>query len=330
VTAYGWQSIFLLNLPFGLLALGVIAVTLPSSGRTRRGSIDWLGASVLGAASALLLTALVWGGASYPWLSVRVLGAFVGSGVLAGLFVVVERRTSEKILPFRLLRDRAVVASLACLGFSGAVQLGCVAYIPLFLQGVLGETSVSAGAALLPFLGALAVASVLSGQVIARTGKLRPSALAGPLFTVAGLVLLARLGTGSSVGDVARSTVLIGFGVGLINQVFLLTVQNSVKRQALSSATALIQFSKLMGGTLGITVVGVIINQRLSGHADLTGGAIGSPMFGVTRSTLAHALSAGFILMAAVEAVILLLVYRWIRNTPLRSHAESAVEGLAP
>lgn len=323
VGRYGWPSIFYINLPIGGVALLVIAATMPTTANRTRRSIDWTGGAFLGASAASLLVALVWGGHDYPWLSGPVLSAFALALGTAAVCVFVERRVAEPILPFGLARQRTVAASLTCLSISGAVQLGCIVYIPLFVEGVI--QSGSAGAALVPMLVAMSLAALVSGQIITRTGRLLPAATVGPLFAGAGLLFLSQHPLNGGVSAVSSAGILIGVGLGLMNQVFMLTVQNSVPHGLVSSATGMTMFARLMGSTLGVALVGAMINQRLpAGVRFSEAGAPGlAQLVGPAQRDLGHALKDAFLVMAAAEALILIIVCLCMEDVSLRRSVDS-------
>ena len=169
----------------------------------------------------------------------------------------------EPILPFDLLRQRTVAAGVASMALVGMAMFGTIAFVPLFVQGVIGTSATSSGVVLTPLmLGAVGM-SILSGQWVSRTGHYRLNAIIGPIILGIGLFLLSRMDTSTTNGVAARNMVIAGIGLGLMMQVFVLVVQNSVPMRQMGSATALTQFSRQIGATLGVTLMGVIVNQGL-------------------------------------------------------------------
>ena len=167
-----WRWIFFVNLPVGILAMVVIAFTMPKRPYRQEHSIDWLGAAVLALGTTALLLGLVWGGHDYPWGSWQVIGALAASGVLLASFAYIERHVLEPILPFGLLRNQTVASSVACLFLVGAAMFGTISFVPLFVQGVIGTSATSSGVVLTPLLLGAVTTSFLSGQVVSRTGAL--------------------------------------------------------------------------------------------------------------------------------------------------------------
>src|SRR5205823_6794552 len=250
-------------------------VTMPRRTYKQEHSIDWFGAGVLAAGTTALLLGLVWGGRDYPWASPQVLGALGVALVLLVAFGLVEREVREPILPFELLRNQTVASSVACMGLVGAAMFGTISFVPLFVQGVIGTSATSSGVVLTPFMLGAVVTSFISGQIVSRTGRYRPNTLIGPVVLGIGLLLLSRMDVHTTNGEAARNMVVAGIGLGMMMQIFVLSVQNAVQRARIGSATALTQFSRQMGATIGVSVMGVIVNAgRAARAATGEGGAI--------------------------------------------------------
>ncbi|MFN2627237.1 MAG: MDR family MFS transporter [Gaiellaceae bacterium] len=318
-----WRWIFYVNLPVGGLALVVIILTMPRRTARRTHSIDWLGAAVLAAATTALLLGLVWGGRQYPWISVQVLGSLAAAVLLGLVFAVIERRAAETILPFELIREKTIAASLLSIGLVGMAMFGTISFVPLFVQGVIGTSATSSGVVLTPLMLGAVTASIVSGQWISRSGRLKPNALAGTIVLTVGMLLLWRMGVDTTNGQAARNMVVSGIGLGLMMQVFVLSVQNVVPRAAMGSATALTQFARSIGATLGVTIMGLIVNQGLP--RDVRGGA---ETIGVKRLpqplrvALADALHPAFLAAACVSALVFVIVLVGIDEVPLRQSLE--------
>jgi EmrB/QacA subfamily drug resistance transporter len=317
-----WRWIFYVNLPIGGIALAVVALTLPKRAPRKEHRLDLTGAALLAAGTAALLLGLVWGGRQYAWSSGHVIGALAASAVLLLAFAVAERRAEEPILPFELLRRGNVAAGVVCMGLVGMVMFGTITYVPLFVQGVIGTSATSSGVVLTPFmLGAVAM-SFLSGQWVSRTGRYRLNALVGPVVLGAGMLLLWRMGVSTTNAEAARNMVVAGVGLGLMMQIFVLIVQNGVPASAMGSATALTQFSRSIGSTLGVTIMGVIVNQGLPKTARSE--QIAHRLPPALRSDLARALHPAFVASACVCALVLVIAALGIREVPLRKGFEEA------
>jgi EmrB/QacA subfamily drug resistance transporter len=312
-----WRWIFFVNLPVGIVALVVIVLTMPRRATQHQHSIDWLGAGVLALGTSALLLGLVWGGNQYTWGSLEVLGALAAAVALLLLFALIERRVREPILPFELLRNQTVSSSVACMFLVGAAMFGTISFVPLFVQGVIGTSATSSGVVLTPLMLGAVTTSFLSGQIVSRTGRYRPNTLIGPVVLALGELMLWRLGVNATNADAAKAMVIAGVGLGMMMQIFVLSIQNSVPRSAMGSATALSQFSRSIGATLGVAAMGVIVNQRLPSSARIQGTAIHRlPPAG--REALANALHPAFLLAALLCVLVFVISLLWVREVPLR------------
>ena len=312
-----WRWIFFVNVPVGIAAMAVIAVTMPKRPYRQEHSIDWLGAAVLALGTTALLLGLVWGGRDYPWASAPVLGALGAAVVLLAAFAVVEREVREPILPFDLLRNQTVASSEACMFLVGAAMFGTISFVPLFVQGVIGTSATSSGVVLTPLLLGAVTTSFVSGQIVSRTGRYRPNTLIGPIVLGLGELMLWRLDVNSTNAEAARDMVIAGIGLGMMMQIFVLSIQNSVERSAMGSATALSQFSRSIGATLGVTLMGVIVNQRLPSGVGADNATIHRlPLAG--REALAHAITPAFLLAAILCVFVFVISLLWVREAPLQ------------
>ncbi len=313
-----WRWIFFVNLPVGGLALAVILVTMPRRRYKQEHSIDWFGAALLALGTTALLLGLVWGGRDYPWGSPEVVGVLTAAVVLLAAFAFVERTVPEPILPFHLLRNQTVAASVACMALVGMAMFGTISFVPLFVQGVIGTSATSSGVVLTPLLLGAVITSFISGQIVSRTGRYRPNTLIGPVVLGAGELLLWRMGVTTTNAQAARNMVICGIGLGAMMQIFVLSVQNSVSRSAMGTATALTQFSRSIGATLGVTLMGVLVNQRLPAGVSGQGVSIHRlPLAG--REALARALQPAFLLAAVICGLVLIVSVLWVREAPLKS-----------
>ena len=337
-----WRWIFYVNLPIGLLALAVISATLPQAQTKRRPTIDYLGAGVLASAlSALVLVASL-GGTTWPWGSAQIVLVSLAGVALLVAFTVVERHAKEPVLPLSLLRDEVFrVATLLSL-IVGFALFGTITFLPLFFQTVFHASPTSAGLRLIPLMGGLVTASVISGRRIAATGRYRRFPIAGTVLMTAGMYLLSRIGLGTSSVAIDGSLVVLGLGLGLTMQVLVLAVQNAVGYEMLGAATSGVTLARGIGGSFGAAVFGTIFTTRLrsqlSGvlHGPLaTQVAGGGRLTGAQVESLPHraqvayesayvnALHPVFITAAAIAAVGFVLSLR-LRERPLRSTAATS------
>ena len=325
-----WRWVFLVNLPVGGIALAVVSLTMPRRAPQREHSIDWLGAGVLAAGIGALLLGLVWGGKEYPWGSPHVVGALAIAAVLLVAFAFVERRAPEPILPFEILRNPIVAGSVACMALVGMAMFGTISYVPLFVQGVIGTSATSSGVVLTPMMLGAVTTSMLTGQLVSRTGRYRWNAVLGPIVLTAGMILLWRMNTSTTNGEAARNMVITGIGVGSMMQVFVISVQNAVARAHIGSATALTQFSRQIGATIGVTVIGAIVNHGLPAGVGTEGVGIHRlPEAG--RRGLAAAIHPAFLVAAFVAVAVWVIAVVFVKEQHLRRSLDevSAVEASA-
>jgi EmrB/QacA subfamily drug resistance transporter len=327
-----WRWVFFVNLPVGGLALLVISLTMPSRAALTEHAIDWLGAGVLAAGTGALLLGLVWGGRQYTWGSAHVVGALAAAFILLVVFGLVERRAPEPILPFDVLRNPIVAGSVACMALVGMAMFGTISYVPLFVQGVIGTSATSSGVVLTPMILGAVCTSILTGQLVSRTGRYRWNAVLGPLVLTAAMLLLWRMNVSTTNGEAARNMVIAGIGIGSMMQVFVLSVQNAVPRSRIGSATALTQFGRQMGATLGVTVMGVLVNHGLPRGVAAGGeGAQVHRLPPALRSGLAGAIHPAFLVAACIAAAVWVIAVLFVKEQALRQSLDevAAVDAAA-
>jgi MFS family permease len=192
------------------------------------------------------------------------------------------------------------------------------------VQGVIGTSATSSGVVLTPLLLGAVITSFVSGQIVSRTGRYRPNTLIGPVVLGLGEVLLWRMGVNATNAEAARNMVIVGIGLGMMMQIFVLSIQNSVPRAQMGAATALSQFSRSIGATLGVTLMGVIVNQQLPASVRDQGTVI-HRLRPVDREALANALHPAFLLAAGLCALVFVISLLWVREQPLRRGLEEYV-----
>jgi EmrB/QacA subfamily drug resistance transporter len=316
-----WRWVFYVNLPVGAIALAVIAIAIPKRTQRREHSLDLLGATLLAAGTSAFLLGLVWGGQEHPWGSAQVLGAFAIAAVALTAFALVERRAPEPILPFEFLRRPIVAAGVAAIGLSAMAMVGTIAFVPLFVQGVIGTSATSSGVVLTPFMFGAVIASAISGQWITKSGHYRANALVGPIVLGIGLFLLSRMDTSTTNAEAAAYMVIAGVGLGLMMQVFVIAVQNQVTLRAMGSATALTQFARSIGATVGVTAMGVIVNNGLPSGVNLDRQGL-HRLPPNLREALSDALHPAFLAASGLCVVVLVIVAVWLKEVPLRRELE--------
>lgn len=259
-----WRWVFYINLPVGAVALTIVAAALPSRSDRVRHTIDYLGAALLSAAGTALILGLTFGGTTYPWLSAEVVGLFVATAALLVMFIAVERRAVEPILPLQLFRMPVFrVASMAG-GIVGFAMFGAITFLPLFLQTVHGAGATASGLQMTPIMASMLVLSIWSGRRISRTGRYRIYPIVGTSLLTLGVFLLSHLDAHTPYWQAAIFMAFVGAGLGLTMQVMVLAVQNSVTYRELGTATSAATFFRAIGGSIGVAVFGAIFANRLA------------------------------------------------------------------
>ncbi|MYW13101.1 DHA2 family efflux MFS transporter permease subunit, partial [Streptomyces sp. SID2563] len=259
-----WRWCFYINVPFGLITLAVITVVLKLPRPTVRPRLDILGAALLAAASTCLVLLTSWGGTEYAWGSGTILGLGAGAAGTTLLFVLVERRAAEPIIPLRLFRDSIFNVTALVGAVVGVALFGAASYLPSFLQMVDGATATESGLLMLPMMGGVVGASVISGQLISRTGRYRVYPIAGSAISAVGMYLLSRLETDTPRFEYSIAQAMLGLGIGLIMPVLVLAVQNSVRPADLGTATSANNYFRQIGGSVGAAVFGTLFAGRLA------------------------------------------------------------------
>ena len=262
----GWRGVFWINLPLGIVALGLVLLAYPrESPSTSRRAVDYLGAAALVGGATPLLLALLLGGHDLAWGSLPMVGLLLLSAALLATFLWAERRASEPIVPLRVLASRTLGLPVLGSALMAAGLLATLLFTPLFVQGVIGQTATQSGGVLAPMTTAWVIASVLAGQLIARLGRTRPAGVAGMVVGAAGLWLMAGMGPGTDYTVVARNLVIVGLGLGAALAAFVVAAQNAVSVEQAGVATALNTFARALGGTLASAALGSVLTSDLQG-----------------------------------------------------------------
>ncbi len=266
----GWRWVFFVNLPVGALALAGLTLRLPERVPGRAGGpLDAGGAALLAGATAAFMLVCIWGGQRYAWSSAEIAGLAAAAAVLAGALVAHERRTPDPIVPFHLLRTRVVAVASAALFLGTAALFAVTVFVPVFLERATGASPTEAGLLLAPAMLGITVSTTLSGRSISRTGRYKRFPIAGLAGMAAGLVLLAALAGEQSQLATGVGLAVFGLGFGMVTQVLIVAVHNSVDRRELGIATAVTGFFRALGGAVGAAVLGAVFAaQAGSGVVD--------------------------------------------------------------
>ncbi|MFV0132775.1 MFS transporter [Streptomyces sp. HMX87] len=259
-----WRWCFYINVPFGLLTMVVVALVLKLPKPQGRPRLDVLGALLLAAASTCLVLLTSWGGTEYAWDSRVILGLAAGAAASTVLFLVAERFAAEPLIPLRLFRDSVFnVTGLVGL-VVGVALFGAASYLPTFLQMVDGASATESGLLMLPMMGGIVGASIVSGQMISRTGRYKVHPILGGALSVAGMWLLSRLDTDTPRLHYSVWMAVLGAGIGMVMPVLVLAVQNSVRPADLGTATSANNYARQIGGSVGAAAFGTLFADRLT------------------------------------------------------------------
>ncbi|WP_405859205.1 MFS transporter [Streptomyces sp. NBC_00090] len=258
-----WRWCFYFNVPFGLVTLAVVATVLKLPKPTARPRFDVLGALLLAAASTCLVLLTSWGGTEYAWDSRVVLALACGAAGTTLLFLVVEYFAPEPLIPLRLFRDSVFTVTALVGAVVGIALFGAASYLPSYLQMVEGASATESGLLMLPLMGGIVVASVVSGQLISRTGHYKIYPVVGGAVSVLGMWLLSRMDTETPRLQHSLWQAVLGTGIGLVMPVLVLAVQNSVRPADLGTATSAHNYFRQIGGSVGAAVFGTLFASRL-------------------------------------------------------------------
>jgi len=262
----GWEWIFFINIPIGLAALVVTSMALKLHHVRREAKIDFLGAAAIVGAVTSLILYLSWAGPDVGWTSSTGVALLVGTVVLIALFVVIERRAAEPIIPLQLFTHWTFTSNIAFAMVMGVAMFGGLIYLPIYLQTVKGMTATESGLAMLPLVLGIFSTSSSSGQIMARTGRYKWMPITGAILVGGALFALSRLEVDTPYRMLAVTMFFFGAGLGLTMQVVVTAVQNSVERKDMGAATASVTFFRSMGGAIGTALFGAILNTRLAHH----------------------------------------------------------------
>ncbi|MFD7385558.1 MDR family MFS transporter [Streptomyces anulatus] len=261
-----WRWVFYINLPIGVVALVVIAAVLHIPVRREKHTIDYLGTFLIASVATALVLVASLGGTTWAWSSPQIIGLAVLAVVLLVVFIAVERRAVEPVLPLKLFRIRTF-SLVAVISFViGFAMFGAMTYLPTFLQVVHDITPTMSGVHMLPMVIGLLITSTGSGQIVSRTGRWKVFPILGTAITAVGLLLLHQLDENSSTWLMSAFFFVFGAGLGLVMQVLVLVAQNSVSYQDLGVATSGVTFFRSIGSAFGVAIFGTIFANRLTGQ----------------------------------------------------------------
>ncbi|MFI1164786.1 MFS transporter [Streptomyces sp. NPDC020801] len=346
----GWRWCFYVGVPFAVIALIVLQKTLHLPVVKRDAKVDWGGAFLISAAVSVLLIWVTFAGDKYDWLSWQTYTMVAGSVVLGLLFVLVEAKAAEPIIPLRLFRNRTItLASLASL-FVGVAMFTGTVFFSQYFQLARDKSPTMSGVMTIPMIGGLFVSSTVSGQFITRTGRWKAWLVSGGVLVTAGLGLLGGIRYDTPYWKLAVFMALLGLGIGMMMQNLVLCTQNQVDPSDLGSASSTVTFFRSLGGAVGVSALGAVMVNRITdyvkdGLADLgpryarlaSGAGSGTdsipdmnklprPLRTVMESAYGHGIADIFLIAGALAAVAFLITL-FIKEVPLRTRGGLAQAG---
>jgi EmrB/QacA subfamily drug resistance transporter len=336
-----WRWIFYVNVPIGLAAMAIVAATVPLRSQRLKARIDYPGATLLTVGIVALTLMATWAGTRYAWTSPQILGFAAVTVVALLLFIRVERRAPEPIIPPRLFGHRNFTVAQILSLLSGAVMMAVSNYLPQFLQYAKGASPTASGLLMLPLLAGMLGAQLVTGRLISRTGRYRAYPILGGAITATGTTLLLIVDHDTSTGIVSGLAALAGVGIGLLMQSSLLITMNGADPRDMGAATGTATLLRTVGGSLGISFLGAVFAARLetslaeqvgieSAEQLADGGqpvtpAIVEAMPAAAREAFAIATTSGLhgiLLGATVLGALALAVALLTREIPLRTGDE--------
>ncbi|HEX2022460.1 MAG TPA: MDR family MFS transporter [Candidatus Thermoplasmatota archaeon] len=358
-----WRWVFYVNVPIGIVAMTFVALFFPRLDNRRKVHIDYAGTATLTAAllSGLMVFVLVQEG--YAWASRETLGLAAVSLASLAAFVLVERRAKDPVIPLALFRNPVFATSIAAGLFGGAAMFAVITFMPTYLQGVVGLSPTNSGTTLIPLSIAMVTGAGASGALTKRFGY-KVWMLLGFAMAVLGYLALwhlAQMGTGAPVWLALLDLVVLGAGIGFTLQTFIIAVQNAVEKRHVGVATSGFTLFRSMGATVGVTVLGLVLNARFvdavrsrmdpawvarfeargdlakapdvlrspDAVAQMSQAPGGAEAIEAIKLSFAEAIGVVFLIAAAVAAVAFLITI-FLENRPMKSAEEYHASGAPP
>ncbi|BCY06904.1 MDR family MFS transporter [Actinoplanes sp. L3-i22] len=334
-----WRWAFYINVPVAIVVLGIAARAIPSIRSGTRPVVDYAGIALVALGASSMILALSWGGNEYAWGSFTIVGLFAASVVLLTAFVLVELRTPEPMLPMRLFRNSVFVVCSTLSFIVGFAMLGAMTFLPTYLQYVDGVSATGSGVRTLPMVAGLFLTSILSGNLVSRTGKYRIFPILGGAVLSVGLWLMSTMGPGTGAWLMSLYMFVLGMGIGLSMQVLTIVVQNTVPYADLGTATSGVTFFRTLGSSFGTAIFGTLFSNKLATFPAVQNPAAASPealhrLSGALADPIiaAYADTIAYVFRWVVPVAVLGFVVAWfLKELPLRdgarSHATDVGEG---
>jgi EmrB/QacA subfamily drug resistance transporter len=328
-----WRWAFWINVPVALVVLAVGATAIPALARSTKPRIDYMGILLVGLGASGLVLATSWGGGEYAWASPMIVSLFVGSAAALALFVWVETRTTEPILPMRLFASPVFTVCCILAFIVGFAMLGALTFLPTFMQFVDGVSATESGFRTLPMVAGLLITSMGSGVIVGRTGRYKIFPVVGTAVMAVGFLLLSQMDAATPTWQQSVFLFVLGTGIGMCMQTLILTVQNTMSFTDLGVATSGVTFFRTIGSAFGAAIFGSLFANFLSDRLGPAMLASGAPARAAQSPQALHELSPamaapivdayadslGTVFLCAVPiAVVGFVVALFLKEVPLR------------
>ncbi len=340
-----WRWVFYVNIPVGIAAIAVTSLRFPKFINDNPQPVDYLGMVTLMACLAPALLVVTWGGSTYAWDSVEIIGMSVIAVVSLIAFILVERKAKDPLLPLGLFKEPIFTLGSASLVIIAFGMFGVITFLPLFLQAVIGMSATNSGESLIPLMLGSMLTTVPSGFLLKRTGY-KPWLIAGPPIAALGLFLLSTLHAGSSQVEAMAYLVIVGAGMGCVMSNVIVAAQNVMPKKDMGVVSSSMSLFRSIGGTVGVTILGTIVNHRMVdelnrnlsaeaiaalpttdvsqlGNLLMSPGAaaIPEPILEIIRMALSDSITYMFFI-GAIITILALVTSVFIRSVPLKSVEE--------
>ncbi|MFE5870288.1 MDR family MFS transporter [Streptomyces roseifaciens] len=349
----GWRWCFYVGVPFAVIALIVLQKTLKLPVVKRNVKVDWLGAFFISASVTLLLVWVTLAGKNYDWISWQTYAMVGGSVALGAIFVYVESKASEPIIPLRLFRNKTITLSSAASLFVGVAMFSGTVFFSQYFQLARGKSPTMSGVMTIPMIAGLFLSSTLSGQIITKTGRWKAWLVSGGVLLTAGLGMLGTMRYDTPYWHLAVYMALVGLGMGMMMQNLVLCTQNQVAPKDLGAASSVVTFFRSLGGAVGVSALGAVLGNRVTDYvkdgiaalgpqaaaaAAKSGGSGGgipkldampAPLRTVVESAYGHGVGDVF-LYAAPCALLAFVLTLFIKEVALQGRPGAPAAGAAP
>lgn len=259
----GWRWAFWINIPLGVVALLVSIFFLKTPHLKIQAKFDILGTITMIVAVSSLVLFTSWGGTEHEWGSPVILSLIAVFVVFTSLFIFVETKASDPLIPLRLFKDKNfTIASIAGL-ITGVGMFGALAYLPTYLQMVNGMNATNSGLLLLPMIVGLVISSLVSGQIVSKTGNYKWSPVVGFVLVMLALFLFSTMTPDTQLWQSSTYMIIMGLGLGAVMQILVIIIQNSVSHKEVGVATSTNNFFREIGASLGGAFVGGLFSHKL-------------------------------------------------------------------